>query len=178
MSNTTHSFQSKGSYSLITLGCPKNLVDSERMLGLLNLEGYEFSPQPEGVDFVIINTCGFLAAARDESLSAIREMEQLKQDGRLRGIIVAGCMVERQKEILLDKCPGIDQLVGVFGRDEITQAAQRIIGGLDEQRTIFRPASSVPLNDTNRMRITPNHLAYLEDRRRLRPSLHFLLDSL
>ncbi len=162
LNRSTQSSQSKGSYSLITLGCPKNLVDSERMLGLLNLEGYEFSPQPEGADFVIINTCGFLAAAREESLSAIREMEQLKREGRLRGIIVAGCMVERQKEALLDKCPGIDQLVGVFGRDAIAQAAERLLGGLDEQRTIFRPASSVPLTDTGRMRITPNHLAYLK----------------
>lgn len=162
MNDPTDSSQPKGSYSLITLGCPKNLVDSERMLGLLNLEGYEFSPQPEGADFVVINTCGFLAAAREESLAAIREMEQLKQQGRLRGIIVAGCMVERQKETLLEKCPGIDQLVGVFGRDEITQAADRLIGGLDEQRTVFRPASSVPLVDTNRMRITPSHLAYLK----------------
>lgn len=162
LNDTTHAAQPRGSYSLITLGCPKNLVDSERMLGLLNLEGYEFLPQPEGADFVVINTCGFLAAAREESLSAIREMEQLKRDGQVRGIIVAGCMVERQKEILLDECPGIDQLVGVFGRDEITRAAERILGGLDEQRTVFRPASSVPLTDTNRMRITPRHLAYLK----------------
>ena len=162
MSHATHTTQPKGSYSLITLGCPKNLVDSERMLGLLSLEGYEFLPQPEGADFVVINTCGFLAAARDESLETIREMEQLKRDGRLRGIIVTGCMAERQKETLLDRCPGIDQLVGVFGRDEITQAANRLIGGIDEQRTLFRPASSVPLVDTNRMRITPKHLAYLK----------------
>ncbi len=162
LNHATDPAQSKGFYSLITLGCPKNLVDSERMLGLLNLDGYEFSPQVEGTDFVIVNTCGFLAAAREESLSAIREMEQLKADGRLRGIIVAGCMVERQKEVLLEKCPGIDQLVGVFGRDEITQAAERLIGGLDEQRTVFRPASSVPLIDTGRMRITPSHLAYLK----------------
>ncbi|NLS95793.1 MAG: 30S ribosomal protein S12 methylthiotransferase RimO [Planctomycetaceae bacterium] len=162
LNHATHSSQSKGSYSLITLGCPKNLVDSERMLGLLNLDGYDFTPQPEGADFVIVNTCGFLAAAREESLAAIREMEQLKREGRLRGIIVAGCMVERQRESLLSKCPGIDQLVGVFGRDEITQAADWLIGGLNEQRTIFRPASSVPLSDTNRMRITPNHLAYLK----------------
>jgi ribosomal protein S12 methylthiotransferase len=132
------------------------------MLGLLNLDGYEFSPQVEGVDFVVINTCGFLAAAREESLAAIREMEQLKQEGRLRGLIVAGCMVERQKEALLEKCPGIDQLVGVFGRDEIARAAERLLGGLDEQRTVFRPASSVPLTDMGRMRITPSHLAYLK----------------
>ena len=152
----------KGSYALITLGCPKNLVDSERMLGLLRLEGYRMVPEPEGADFVVVNTCGFLAAARDESFSVIREMEQLKQGGRLRGIIVAGCLAEKQKDSLLAECPGIDQLVGVFGRDEITRAADRLIGGLAEQRTVFRPASSVPLSDGDRLRITPRHLAYLK----------------
>ncbi len=162
MNRSTPISQTKGCYSLITLGCPKNLVDSERMLGLLNLDGYEFSPQPEGADFVIINTCGFLAAAREESLAAIGEMEQLKREGRLGGIIVAGCMVERQKEALLEKCPGIDQLVGVFARDRIAQAADRLLGGLDEQRTLFWPASSAPLIDTDRVRITPRHLAYLK----------------
>jgi len=162
LSNSTDSTPTKGLYSLITLGCPKNLVDSERMLGLLQLEGYQFTAQPEGADFVVINTCGFLADAREESLAAIREMEQLKDEGRLRGIIVSGCMAERQKETLLERCPGIDQLVGVFGRDEITRAADRLIGGLTEQRSIFRPAESVPLSDTDRLRITPGHLAYLK----------------
>jgi ribosomal protein S12 methylthiotransferase len=152
----------KGTYSLVTLGCPKNLVDSERMLGLLKLDGYQLVRQPEGADFVVINTCGFLQAARKESLETIREMIRLKEGGKLRGVIVTGCLVERNKDRLLEECPGIDQIVGVFGRDEITHAADRLIGGLTEQRTVFRPAPAKPLPDSDRLRITPPHVAYLK----------------
>jgi ribosomal protein S12 methylthiotransferase len=77
-------------------------------------------------------------------------------------VIVTGCLAERDKTALLDQCPGIDQMVGVFSREEITKAADRLVGGLVEQRTIFRPADSRPPSDTNRLRITPRHLAYLK----------------
>jgi ribosomal protein S12 methylthiotransferase len=149
-------------FSIVSLGCPKNLVDSERMLGLLNLEGYQMLPRPEGADFVIVNTCGFLRAARAESLETIREMIRLKRQGQLRAVIVAGCLAQRDKEALLEQCPGIDQLVGVFGRDEIVKAADRLFGQLDEQRTLFRPASTRALSDADRLRLTPRHLAYLK----------------
>ncbi len=152
----------KGSYSIVSLGCPKNLVDSERMSGLLRLEGYGFAPEPEGADFVIINTCGFLATARKESLECIREMVRLKKRGRVRGVVVAGCMAERNKEALLKECDGIDQVVGVFGRDEIVKAADRLFGGMEEQRSIFRPAPSRASSDDSRLRLTPRHLAYLK----------------
>ncbi len=152
----------KGTCSLISLGCPKNLVDSERMLGLLNLGGYKLAAQPEGADFVIINTCGFLQAARDESLQTIREMIRLKQRGVTRGVIVAGCMAQRDRESLLELCPEIDQIVGLHGRDEIAAAADRLMSGLSEQRTIFRPAPSRPLSDIDRLRVTPVHLAFLK----------------
>ncbi len=152
----------KGTYSLVTLGCPKNLVDSERMLGVLKLDGYQFRPDPEQVDFVVVNTCGFLAAARKESLDTIREMVRLKDQGRLRGVIVTGCLAQRDKDSLLEQCPGIDQMIGVFNRDEIAQAADRLVGGIVEQRTVFRPASSRAEPDDNRLRITPRHLAYLK----------------
>ncbi len=156
------SHNGKGTYSIISLGCPKNLVDSERMLGLLNLDGYAMLPQPEGADFVIVNTCGFLAAARKESLETIREMVRLKRHGRVGAVIVAGCLAQRDKETLLEQCPGIDQLVGVFGRDEIVKAADRLFGQLDEQRTVFRPAAARAASDANRLRLTPRHLAYLK----------------
>ena len=152
----------KGTYALISLGCPKNLVDSERMAGLLRPNGYRMVPEPKGADFVVINTCAFLRQARDESLGVIREMVALKQRGLLGGIIVAGCLAEREKAELLTDCPGIDQLVGVFGRDEVATAADRLIGGVTEQRTIFRPAPRVPLPDLDRLRITPPHLAFLK----------------
>src|SRR5262245_41086347 len=153
---------SKGRYAFISLGCPKNLVDSERMLGLLQLDGYELVNDPRGADFAVVNTCGFIEAARQESFAAIDEMLELKRSGQLRGVIVSGCLAERQKESLLVDRPGIDHLVGVFGREEVTKVADRLLGGLEEQRTVFRPAPTHPLPDTARLRITPRHFAFLK----------------
>jgi ribosomal protein S12 methylthiotransferase len=153
---------SKGTYSFVSLGCPKNLVDSERMLGLLQLDGYELVREPAGADFVVINTCGFIERARDESFATIHEMLDLKRRGDLKGVIVSGCLAEREKEKLLETCPEIDHLVGVFGREQVTKAADRLVGGLVEQRTIFQPASAVGLVDRQRLRITPRHFAYLK----------------
>ena len=152
----------KGTYSFISLGCPKNLVDSERMLGLLQLDGYELVEDPKGADFAVVNTCGFIEQARDESYAAIDEMLALKKGGDLRGVVVSGCLAERQKEELLNERPEIDSLVGVFGRDEVTRIADRLIGNLDEQQHVFRPAPIRALNDTERLRITPQHFAYLK----------------
>src|SRR6187397_2535760 len=153
---------SKGRYAFVSLGCPKNLVDSERMLGLLKLDGYQLVSDPDGADFVVVNTCGFIERARTESFSAIDEMLELKKQGRTRGVIVSGCLAERQKEQLLEERPGIDQLVGVFGREEITRVADRLVGRLEEQRTVFKPAPIRALSDRDRLRISPRHFAYLK----------------
>lgn len=153
---------SKGTYAFVSLGCPKNLVDSERMLGLLKIDGYELVNDPDGADFVVVNTCGFIERARTESFGAIDEMLALKQAGRTKGVIVSGCLAERQKEQLLEDRPGIDHLVGVFGREEITRVADRMVGRLDEQRSVFRPAPIRALSDRDRLRITPRHFAYLK----------------
>ncbi len=153
---------SKGTYAFVSLGCPKNLVDSERMLGLLRLDGYQLVGDPDGADFVVVNTCGFIERARTESFAAIDEMLALKTSGKTRGVIVSGCLAERQKEELLTDRPGIDALVGVFGREEITRVADRLLGNMDEQRSVFRPAPIRALSDENRLRITPRHFAYLK----------------
>ena len=153
---------SKGRYSFVSLGCPKNLVDSERMLGLLQLDGYQLVGNPEEADFVVVNTCGFIERAREESFGAIREMLDLKRRGAIKGVIVSGCLAEREKETLLETCPEIDHLVGVFGREQVTKVADRMLGGLVEQRTVFQPAPSRPLPDTQRLRITPKHFAFLK----------------
>lgn len=153
---------SRGRYAFVSLGCPKNLVDSERMLGLLRDDGFSLVQNPEESDFVVINTCGFIDNARKESFEAIDQMLELKRQGKIRGVIVAGCLAEREREKLLEARPEIDSLVGVFGRDDITRLASRLVDGLEEQRTIFRPAPIRALNDTNRMRITPPHFAYLK----------------
>ena len=154
--------KSKGRYAFVSLGCPKNLVDSERMLGLLQLDGYQLVDDPNGADFAVVNTCGFIEAARTESFAAIDEMLELKRRGKLRGVIVSGCLAERQKESLLEQRPGIDHLVGVFGREQVTKVADRLLGGLTEQRTVFNPAPPHPLPDTARLRITPRHFAFLK----------------
>ncbi len=92
----------KGKYAFVSLGCPKNLVDSERMLGLLQLDGYQLISEPEKSDFVVVNTCGFIDSARRESMAAIDQMLTLKREGKIRGVIVSGCLAERQREQLLE----------------------------------------------------------------------------
>ncbi|RMF43306.1 MAG: 30S ribosomal protein S12 methylthiotransferase RimO [Planctomycetota bacterium] len=153
---------SRGRYAFISLGCPKNLVDSERMLGLLRDEGFQLVADPETSDFVVINTCGFIDSARQESMEAIDQMLELKAAGRIKGVIVAGCLAERARDDLLAQRPEIDALVGVFGRDEVRQVAARMVDGLEQQRTIFRPAPIRALDDRDRLRITPQHFAYLK----------------
>jgi ribosomal protein S12 methylthiotransferase len=152
----------RGTFSMVSLGCPKNLVDSERMLGLLRQDGWQLVADPRGSDIVVVNTCAFIDASRQESYGAIREMLELKRAGETRGVIVAGCLAERQKESLLDELPGVDAVIGVFSRDEIGRAAERLIGGLGDQRSIFRPAPARALDDTGRLRVTPRHMAYLK----------------
>src|SRR5436305_5537938 len=115
----------KGTYAFVSLGCPKNLVDSERMLGKLAQAGYALTPNADGADVVVVNTCGFIEPARQESLGVIREMLALKSQGRVGAVVVAGCLAERKGDALLDEVPGVDQLVGVFGREEIVQVAER-----------------------------------------------------
>lgn len=153
---------SKGTYAFVSLGCPKNLVDSEKMLGTLALDGYSLVSDPDGADFVIVNTCGFIESSRQESKAVIREMLDLKREGRTKGVIVAGCLPERLGSGLLEELPEIDHIVGVFGRDEINRVADHLIGGAREQRELFRPAPIQALDDRARLRITPQHFAYLK----------------
>ena len=152
----------RGTFAMVSLGCPKNLVDGERMLGLLREDGWQLVAEPKGSDLVIVNTCAFIDASRAESYAAIHEMLNLKKAGDTRGVIVSGCLAERQKEGLLEELPGLDAVIGVFSRDEIAKAAERLIGGLGDQRSIFRPAPARALDDSGRMRVTPRHMAYLK----------------
>ncbi|MDB5346956.1 MAG: ribosomal protein methylthiotransferase [Schlesneria sp.] len=149
-------------YAFVTLGCPKNLVDSEKMLGTLALDGYALVSDPAGADFVIVNTCGFIESSRAESKAVIREMLDLKKAGKTKGVIVAGCLPERLGPALLDEMPDIDHIVGVFGRDEINLVADRLLGGSREYRELFRPAPLKAMDDRARLRLTPQHYAYLK----------------
>jgi ribosomal protein S12 methylthiotransferase len=154
--------QAKGTYAFVSLGCPKNTVDSERMLGKLAQDGYVLSPEADGADVVVVNTCGFIEPARQESLAVIREMLALKEKGRVGAVVVAGCLAERKKDELLQEVPGVDHIVGVFGREEIAAVVDRALTQRLEQRSLFRPAPVRALQDTARLRITPRHYAYLK----------------
>ena len=153
---------SKGTFSFVSLGCPKATVDSERMLGKLAQDGYTLVADVDGADVVVINTCGFIEPARQESLAVIREMLALKAAGRVGSVVVAGCLAERKGDELLKEVPGVDQIVGVFGREEIADVVDRAIQHRAEQRSLFRPAPVRALEDTARLRITPRHYAYLK----------------
>src|SRR5271170_7101843 len=133
-------------FAFVSLGCPKNLVDSERMLGKLAQDGYRLTPDADGADVVIVNTCGFIEPARQESLGVIREMLDLKKQGRVGAVVVAGCLAERKKDDLLAEVPGVDHIVGVFGREEIAQVVDRTLQhrARDEQRRCFAPRRSAP----------------------------------
>ncbi len=152
----------RGSYAVVSLGCPKNLVDTEQMLGRLDQDGYRMVGDVSAADFVVVNTCGFIDSAREESLGAIDEMLDLKRQGKIRGVVVTGCLAERQQGKLLEARPEIDAMVGVFGRNDIVDVAHRLNSGIEEQQRVFRPAPIRPLSDAVRSAVTPRHFAYLK----------------
>jgi ribosomal protein S12 methylthiotransferase len=112
------------SVAFVSLGCPKNLVDSERMLGLLAADGLAVTSDAAQADAIVINTCGFLEASKDESLREIRDAIAMKKSGKCKRVVVAGCLVQRHKTKLLNDAPGIDRLVGVFDREHIVEAVR------------------------------------------------------
>src|SRR5260221_4383411 len=146
-------FMAARTYAFVSLGCPKNLVDSERMLGKLAQDGYALVPDADGADVVVVNTCGFIEPARQESLSVIREMLELKKQGKVGAVVVAGCLAERKGDALLEDVPGVDQIVGVFGREEIVQVVDRSLyeRRRTEPRSLFRPAPVKALEETARL---------------------------
>lgn len=110
--------------AFVSLGCPKNLVDSERMLGVLRDGGITLVSESDAPDAIVVNTCGFLEASKDESLGVIREAVQKKKLGDLKRVVVAGCLVQRHRAKMLEWEPGIDALVGVFDRDRVLEAVR------------------------------------------------------
>ncbi|UCG16233.1 MAG: 30S ribosomal protein S12 methylthiotransferase RimO [Phycisphaerales bacterium] len=155
MSRRTH-------VALVSLGCVKNVVDSEKMLGQLAEAGCLITDDAGDADAIVVNTCGFLAAARDEAVDAIREVVKLKRKGRCRRVVVAGCLVQRDGTALLEQVRGIDALVGVHNRDDVARAVLAGPaggpGGVDTYLGDYHPFVNV---DTARLRITPAHYAYL-----------------
>ena len=165
--------------SFVSLGCPKNLVDSEKMLGLLAEDGLVPVPDGEDADAVVVNTCGFLEASKDESIGEIQRAAELKRQGKLKRLVVAGCLVQRHRAKMLDWCPDIDALIGVFDRDRITQAVRGrqptqkdagvdlpIYSSIAANATLAKQARGVKNDgyyedDGARLRLTPRHYAYI-----------------
>ena len=114
----------KKKIGMVSLGCPKNLVDSEVMMGMLARQGYELTTDSSAADVLVINTCGFIDSARQESVDTILELARLKQDGNLKRLVVAGCLVERYREELQREIPEIDACIGVNQLDEITAVVE------------------------------------------------------
>jgi ribosomal protein S12 methylthiotransferase len=142
--------------SAVSLGCPKALVDSERMLALLAEAGCLVGAAADDADVILINTCSFIAPARDESMAAIREAVGRKARGRVRRVVVAGCLPQMQGEALLAAEPGIDAIVGVFDRDGIVSA----VTGEGPLVSVGPPGRACA-DDRGRFRLTPRHTAYL-----------------
>ncbi len=116
-------------YALISLGCAKNLINSEQMLYLLDEAGYTLVPSPEGADFVVINTCGFIDDAKTEAIDTILEAAELKKAGKLGAIIVTGCLAERYKDTIGDELPEIDAILGTGSYSDIVEAADAVTAG-------------------------------------------------
>ena len=110
--------------AFVSLGCPKNLVDSEKMLGMLREDGLKLVNESDSPDAIVVNTCGFLEASKDESLDVIRDAIERKSRGALSRVVVAGCLVQRHRAKLLEWAPGIDALIGVFDRDQVVNAVR------------------------------------------------------
>lgn len=144
----------------VSLGCAKNLVDSEKMLGQLAESGAVISGDESAADTIVVNTCGFLESARQEALAVIRELAERKRRGELRRIVVAGCLVQRDGEQLRVAVPEIDALVGVHNRDDIVRAVWRHArdADLDLYLGDYHPQ---PWSDEGRLRLTPRHYAYV-----------------
>ena len=149
---------------LVSLGCPKNLVDSENMLGFINASKYEITPHPEDADVIIINTCAFIESAKEESITTILQMAQYKQE-KCKAIIVAGCMVERYAESLLEEIPEIDAVVGVNDWQKIIEVIEQLDLAVEKQAQIVCTNSeqlALYSSAMPRLLTTPKHFAYVK----------------
>ena len=149
----------KKSIALISLGCAKNLVNSEQMLYLLDEAGYALSPDPEGCDAVIINTCGFIDAAKSEAIDTILQMAELKAAGKLGKIIVTGCLPERYRDDIRAELPEIDAILGVGSFADIVSALDEAFAGNSVE---YFGDKNAPVDELPRVVSTGPSWAYLK----------------
>ena len=143
----------------ISLGCPKNQIDGECLLASLDAAGFEIVDPYNGVDAVIINTCGFIESAKKEAIENILDMAELKEEGVIGKIIVTGCLAERYKDEILTEMPEVDAVVGIGANADIADICRRVIDG--ERIGNFPAKEELPLNG-QRILTTPEYYAYLK----------------
>jgi len=144
---------------MVSLGCPKNLVDSEVLLGILARQGYELTSRPDQADIIIVNTCSFIAPAKQESINTILEMAEYKKSGATRKLVVAGCLVERYRQEILKEIPEVDFVIGTNELERVLEAC----GDSGDRRSAGVPAEPYLYHEfTPRLLSTPSYSAYLK----------------
>ena len=144
---------------MVSLGCPKNQVDAEQMLGVLAGSGFEITSEQKEADVIVVNTCGFIESAKEESIEAILEAARMKKKGRCAKVIVAGCLAQRYKEELLKELPEADAVIGTAEISRINEICERTLGGREHVLEVSEPAMVYGLP---RLSTTPGHYRYLK----------------
>lgn len=144
----------------ISLGCDKNLVDSENMLGILHDNGYTITDYENDADIIIINTCCFIHDAKEESIETILEMAKHKETGRLKALIVTGCLAERYKDEILNEIPEVDALLGTSAISEIISVIEKVLNG--NKYTCFTDINNQPVLKSKRILSTGTYYSYLK----------------
>ncbi len=144
----------------ISLGCDKNLVDTEVMLGMLAKHGYQMVDDEASADIIVINTCCFIHDAKEESINTILEMAEWKKSGKLKALVVTGCLAERYRQEIMDEIPEVDAVLGTTSYDKILEAIAAALHG--EHKLIVNDVNALPLVDEKRIVTTGGHYAYMK----------------
>ena len=144
----------------VSLGCDKNLVDTEMMLGQLYEKGYEFTDDETQADVVVVNTCCFIGDAKEESINTLLEMADLKNEGKLKVLIAAGCLAQRYKEEIQEEIPEVDSIIGTMAIDSIVAAVEESLAG--NACNHYRDIHDTPVYGKKRVVTTGGHFAYLK----------------
>lgn len=145
---------------MISLGCPKNQVDAEHMLALMDAEGWEIVDYVDGCDVVIVNTCGFIDDAKKEAIENILDMVELKKEGVISKIIVTGCLAQRYKDEIVKEIPEVDAVIGIGANGDIIKTVEEVMSGVDTIEN-YPPQCDLPL-EGQRILTTPHYWAYLK----------------
>ncbi len=146
----------------VSLGCDKNLVDTEKMLGILGGDGFQFTDSEEEADVIIINTCCFIGDAKEESVNTILEMARCKEERRCKALLVTGCLAQRYKDEILTEIPEVDGILGTSSYDQIGAMVKQILEEKKEHISCFQDINALPRTDGGRMVTTGGHYAFLK----------------